>query len=206
MIFAPSVGWAIELAQRPHHLARVLAQNGYAVVFDSSNAHDDVDTLREIEPRLFLYKGAPGALAELPRTILWTFSYNYDYRDAFPPDARVVYDWIDDLAVFPYDQGKLAALHARALRESDLVISVARRLHEDALRVRPDARYVPNAVEAGRFEAEPRSQPRARRSRVRGDRRGGQADRRVLRGARATGSTTTSSPRRRAAGPTGRSS
>jgi glycosyltransferase involved in cell wall biosynthesis len=155
VIFAPSVGWAIELAQRPHHLARVLAQNGYAVVFDSSNAHDDVDTLREIEPRLFLYKGAPGALAELPRTILWTFSYNYDYRDAFPPDARVVYDWIDDLAVFPYDQGMLAALHARALRESDLVISVARRLHEDALRVRPDARYVPNAVEAGRFEAEP---------------------------------------------------
>ena len=159
IIFAPSVGWAIQLAQRPHHLARVLAQDGYVVVFDSSNAHDDVDTLREIEPRLFLYKGPPEALAGLPRTTLWTFSYNYDYRDAFPRDAAVVYDWIDDLSVFPYDQRRLATLHARAMREADIVISVAHKLHEQALRERADARYVPNAVEAGRFDREPDPNP-----------------------------------------------
>ena len=159
VVFAPSVGWAIPLAQRPHHIARVLAREGYAVVFDSTNAHDDVDTLREIEPRLFLYKGPPGALAGLPRTILWTFSYNYDYRDAFPPKARVVYDWIDDLGVFPYERAKLAAWHERALREADLVLTVARRLQEDALRSRPDARYVPNAVESGRFHREPEPNP-----------------------------------------------
>lgn len=159
VIFAPSVGWAIQLAQRPHHLARVLAADGYVVVFDSSNAHDDVDKLREIEPRLFLYRGPPAALAGLPRTTLWTFTYNYDYRDAFPKDTAVVYDWIDDLSVFPYDQRRLATLHARALREADVVLSVARKLHEEALRERPDARYAPNAVEAGRFEREPEPNP-----------------------------------------------
>ena len=38
VIFAPSVGWAIPLAQRPHHIARVLARDGYVVVFDCTNA------------------------------------------------------------------------------------------------------------------------------------------------------------------------
>ncbi|HEX4884400.1 MAG TPA: glycosyltransferase [Casimicrobiaceae bacterium] len=159
VIFAPSVGWQIPLAQRPHHIARVLAQDGYAVVFDCSNAADEVDVLREVEPRLFLYKGEPGALAGLPRAVVWVFSYNVDYRDAFAPDVRVVYDWIDDLAVFPYDQRKLASLHARAMREADVVVSVARRLHERAVSERPDARYVPNAVEEGRFEREPEPNP-----------------------------------------------
>ncbi|MCL4763258.1 MAG: glycosyltransferase, partial [Burkholderiales bacterium] len=159
VVFAPSVGWAIPLAQRPHHIARVLAQDGYAVVFDCSNAADDVDTLREVEPRLFLYKGPAEALAGLPRPVLWTFSYNVDYRDRFGAGARLVYDWIDDLAVFPYDQRKLAAMHERALREADVVVSVAHRLHERALGERPDARYVPNGVEEGRFDREPEPNP-----------------------------------------------
>jgi GT2 family glycosyltransferase/glycosyltransferase involved in cell wall biosynthesis len=101
VIFPPTVGWAIPLAQRPHHIARVLAQDGYAIVFDCSNAADEVDTLREVEPHLFLYKGSPGALAGLPRSVLWTFTYNYDARDAFPGSVRAIYDWIDDISVFP---------------------------------------------------------------------------------------------------------
>ena len=140
------------------HRARA-RREGYVVVFDCTNAADDVDTLREVEPRLFLYKGPPSALADLPRATVWTFSYNYDYRDAFPANVRVVYDWIDDLSVFPYDARKLAAMHARALRDADLVVSVARRLHDQAVRERPDALYVPNAVEEGRFDREPDPNP-----------------------------------------------
>jgi glycosyltransferase involved in cell wall biosynthesis/2-polyprenyl-3-methyl-5-hydroxy-6-metoxy-1,4-benzoquinol methylase len=159
VIFAPSVGWSIPLAQRPHHLARVLAREGYVVVFDCTNAGDPVDTLREVEPGLFLYNGPWEALCGLPRATLWLFSYNYEYRDAFPPGTPVVYDWIDDLKVFPFDQRKLETLHARAMREATVVIAVARRLHERALAERPDARYVPNAVEEGRFEREPEPNP-----------------------------------------------
>lgn len=151
IVFAPSVGWDIALAQRPHHMARLLARAGYAVVFDCTNAADPVDTLREVEPRLFLYKGPPQLLAGLPRVVVWTFSYNYEYRDFFGADARAVYDWIDDLSVFPYEPRKLAELHARALREADVVASVARRLHDQAREQRGDAIYVPNGVEAGRF-------------------------------------------------------
>lgn len=159
VVFPPSVGWSIDLFQRPHHLARVLAADGYTVVFDCSTSYDDVDVVKQIEPGLFLFRGECEWLADLPRLILWTFSYNFDYRDRFPESARVIYDWIDDLTVFPYDQEVLRALHRRALKEADVVASVARGLHEGALAARPDAIYLPNAVEEGRFEREPEPNP-----------------------------------------------
>jgi GT2 family glycosyltransferase/2-polyprenyl-3-methyl-5-hydroxy-6-metoxy-1,4-benzoquinol methylase len=159
VIFAPSVGWNIHLFQRPHHLARVLAQDGYVVVFDCSNSYDDVDLIREIEPRLFLFKGEPELLWTLEKSTLWTFTYNYDYRDRFPADTPVIYDWIDDLTVFHHDQVVLGKLHARAMKEADVVASVARKLHQEALRERQDAIYLPNAVEEGRFDRSPTPNP-----------------------------------------------
>ena len=159
VIFAPSVGWKIHLFQRPHHLARALVHEGYTVVFDCSNSHDDVDVIQEIEKNLFLFKAEPELLSELPRVVLWTFTYNYNYRDYFPPETRVIYDWIDDLSVFPYDQNFLARLHRRALGEANIVASVARRLHEQASTIRSDAIYLPNAVEQGRFETLPHPNP-----------------------------------------------
>ena len=152
IIFAPSIGWSVHLFQRPQHLARALSQDGYLVVYDCSNSSDELTLLKEIEPQLYLFNGEPAILRALENPILWTFSYNYDYVDHFPAGTRVIYDWIDDLSVFPYDQTRLAELHGRALKEATRVVSVARKLHECALHERPDAIYLPNAVEEGRFD------------------------------------------------------
>jgi polysaccharide pyruvyl transferase CsaB len=159
IIFAPSIGWSVHLFQRPHHLAHVLARDGYTVVFDCSNGHDQIAFLKEVEPRLFLFKGEAELLAGLHQPVLWTFTYNYGYRARFPRDIPVVYDWIDDLSVFPYDQKLLAQLHSRAMKEATVVASVARRLHETALVDRTDAVYLPNAVEEGRFDHPPTPNP-----------------------------------------------
>jgi hypothetical protein len=150
-IFVPSVPWDMHLFQRPQHLARHLAQQGHLVVYDCTNLPQDIDGLVELEPNLFLFKGDVEHLAGLPDPILWTFTYNFAMRDRYPRKCRVVYDWIDDLAVFPFDQAMLDRNHRRALRESTIVVSVARRLHESAARSRPDAIYLPNAVEFDRF-------------------------------------------------------
>ena len=152
IIFAPSIGWSVHLFQRPQHLARALAQDGYLVIYECSNSSDELTLLKEIEPRLYLFNGEPALLLALENPILWTFTYNYDYLGHFPARTRVIYDWIDDLSVFPYDQNWLAELHVRALKEATLVVSVARKLHESALHERPDAIYLPNAVEEGRFD------------------------------------------------------
>ena len=105
---------------------------------------------KEVEPNLFLFRGNHEALSEIAGPILWTFTYNFDRRGSYN-SARTVYDWIDDLDVFEYDRAFLERTHERALKEAHVVASVARRLHERAVAVRPDALYLPNGVEYEHF-------------------------------------------------------
>jgi glycosyltransferase involved in cell wall biosynthesis len=155
VIFPPSVGWEIANTQRTNHIAREFANRGYVAIFDSSNSFDDVNGFKEVEPNLFLFRGNHEQLSEIDGSILWTFTYNFDRRGAYS-SARTVYDWIDDLDVFEYDRAFLERTHERALREADVVASVARRLHEKAIAVRPDALYLPNGVEYEHFATDPR--------------------------------------------------
>lgn len=154
VIFLPSTGWEIANLQRSHHLAREFARLGFVSVFDSSNAYDDVDGFREIEPNLFLFRGPDKLLAEIPDAVLWTLTYNFDRRSIYPDTAKVVYDWIDDFEVFHYDRAFLELNHEQALGEATVVACVARSLHERAALRRPDALYLPNAVECSRFADE----------------------------------------------------
>ena len=152
VIFLPSIGWRVNLFQRPHHLARTFAQQGYVAVFDSSNAFDEVDGFQEIDHNLFLFSGPAQLLHQIPSPLLWTFPYNYDKAAAYPIGAKVVYDWIDDLAVFIHHEPQLLTRnHERALREAHLVTCVARVLHEQVRVIRPDALYLPNGVEDARI-------------------------------------------------------
>lgn len=160
VIFLPSIGWNAQLFQRPHHLARAFARNGYVAVFDSTNVEDDTYGFVEIEPNLFLFRGPSRILHAIPRPVLWTLPYNHHEALRFPRPATVVYDWIDDLAVFTdHEKRLLQGNHARALAEADVVASVARTLHAQALVQRPDAIYLPNAVEDAHFAENTRALP-----------------------------------------------
>lgn len=154
VLFPPSIPWTTTLFQRPQHLARAWARAGYVAIYDCSGTNENLEGWRELEPNLFLYRGPQEALVQLSEVILWAFTYNLPYAQAFGDRACLVYDWIDDLGVFPYDQGWLQKLHQQGLRDADVVVSVARRLHESARVVRPDAIYLPNAVEYQRFASE----------------------------------------------------
>lgn len=153
VIFLPSTGWEIANPQRMHHLAREFARLGFVSIFDSTNAYDDVDGFREIEPNLFLFRGPDHLLAEIPDPLLWTLTYNFDRRSVYTQRARVVYDWIDDFDVFLYDRAFLERNHQSALKEATLVTCVAQTLHEQASLARPDALYLPNAADCSRFAA-----------------------------------------------------
>lgn len=151
VIFLPSVGWNVVNTQRTHHLAREFARQGYVSIFDGSNSSDEVSGFKEVEPNFFLFRGSDNVLPEIADPILWTLTYNFDRRDAYGISARTIYDWIDDFEVFPFDHAFLEKNHERALREATLVVSVARRLHNQATAVRPDALYLPNGVEYEHF-------------------------------------------------------
>ena len=151
VVFLPSVSWKVVNTQRTHHLAREFARQGYVSIFDGSNSTDEVSGFTEVEPNFFLFRGSDNILPEIADPILWTLTYNFDRRDAYASSALTIYDWIDDFEVFPFDQTFLEKNHQRALREATLVVSVARRLHNQALAVRPDALYLPNGVEYEHF-------------------------------------------------------
>jgi hypothetical protein len=85
VVFPPTIGWTVDLVQRPHHLARAFARAGYVAVFDTSNAPAGLDGFREVEPGVFLYAGRYEALGRLGAAILWTFPYNYHLREHHPP-------------------------------------------------------------------------------------------------------------------------
>ncbi len=146
VVFLRSLIWSDWLFQRPHHLARHFAQRGYAVIYDDSIRFTGFAGFREIQPNLFLFRGAPGLLHGIPNAILWAFCYNYHLRDGFAADTPVIYDLIDDFAVHPYDRNLMEANHRRALREAAVVGYVARHL-ETFLQDRPDRLYLPNGVE-----------------------------------------------------------
>jgi teichuronic acid biosynthesis glycosyltransferase TuaH len=154
IIFLPSVGWDLINVQRSHHMARQFARQGYLSIFDCTNAYDDVDGFKELEPNLFLFRAEEALLYEFPQATLWALTYNFDRKDAYPAHFQIVYDWIDDLEVFPYDRQFMETNHRRALQESTVVASVARRLHEQALLARPDALYLPNGVDDRHFADE----------------------------------------------------
>ena len=154
IIFLPSVGWETVNTQRVHHLAREFARQGYLSIFDCSGTFSDVNGFRRVAPDLFLFRGNPGVLSEIPEPTLWTVTQNFDQVSRYPTPARTVYDWIDDLSVFPFDRRFLEANHSRALKEATLVLSVARPLLDQATSVRGDALYVPNGVDYEHFAAE----------------------------------------------------
>lgn len=157
-IFPKSISWQVDLFQRPQHLARCLAQDGYTVVYDNGEWADDFYGWKEIEPGLFLFRENAALLNELPDPVLWTFCYNYPLRDGFTGPHRVIYDLIDDPKVHPFDPAVLDANHRRALEEADVVAYVARRL-EPMMAPRSDALYLPNGVEFDRFATEPCPEP-----------------------------------------------
>ena len=151
VVFLPTIGWNIALVQRPHHLARALARAGHFVVFDCSNsAAESFGGFQEVEKNLVLFRGPVEILTALDAPVLWTLPYNAGLVDSFAT-RRIVYDCIDDLAVFPYNQELLRSHHERMLREADVVGCVSRPLLEECRRVRPDALYLPNAVDVDHF-------------------------------------------------------
>jgi glycosyltransferase involved in cell wall biosynthesis len=155
IVFAPSVAWSGPLMQRTHHLARAFARHGCTVVYCCSDLAPDDGPVREVEPGLFLYGGPAAALVGLPNPVLWTLSYNFAWRDAFAPEARVVYDWIDDLDIFPQDRRDVRRQHERALGEAAIVVAVSRQLEARARVHRADVLYVPNAADVQHFATVP---------------------------------------------------
>ena len=147
-LFAPSVPWTTLLAQRPQQMARALAGAGclviYAVPF---HAPDCPPGFHEIEPHLYLAKVPAGVFAGRRDLTAFVLTYNSGWVRRIRP-ARLIYEMIDDLRVFPQPQALLARAHRRLVERADLVVVSAAPLLEHVRGARADARLIPNGVDA----------------------------------------------------------
>lgn len=154
-VFPPSIGWDVTLVQRPHHLARAFARLGFPVVFEEEAAISSASrTLRREEENLWVASGESGASDGLPNRVVWSFAYNLPEPNR-SAGARVVYDVIDHLDIFPHPRALLRRNHERGLRDAQAVFAVSRPLLEEVRDRRADAEYLPNGVDFDRFAAPP---------------------------------------------------
>nr|MDE0499971.1 polysaccharide pyruvyl transferase family protein [bacterium] len=150
VVFLPTIEWYIHLFQRPQQLAQAFSRLGYTVIYD--NSKQSPPGWDEIEPRLFLYNGPQEVLHDLPDPLVWAITYNWEQASRYPEGTRTVYDWIDEIEVFDgYDLNKLRRLHSLGLANAGMITASARSLLERASQPRPDAIYLPNAVEFEHF-------------------------------------------------------
>jgi GT2 family glycosyltransferase len=151
-VFPPTIGWDVTLVQRPHHLARALARQGFPVVFQETEEEARGPLLSEVEPNLFLHRQAAGTLPSLAHRIVWAFAYNLPEEDALA-GSRLVYDVIDHLDVFQAPRRVLLRNQERALETADAVFAVSRPLLDEIRTARSDAVYLPNGVDVAFFQA-----------------------------------------------------
>ncbi len=151
LIMLQTINWDANLFQRPQQLAQAFARLGYTVIYDNSHFGTQPG-FHEIEPRLFLFNGDYQTLRSFENAMIWTLVYNWDQTKIYPDGALTIYDWIDELEVFDgHKLAKLHRLHSQAMSKAAVVTVSARSLLDRARRERPDAIYLPNAVEFQRF-------------------------------------------------------
>jgi glycosyltransferase involved in cell wall biosynthesis len=147
IIFAPSVDWNLPLFQRPHQLALAFARSGCLVFFcEPPHSGAYAQGFHAITPGLYVANVPIASFQVIASPLVFVLSYNV-FDIACLDRARCVYDYIDELDVFPGERQVLEQHHHHLLRTATLVLATAERLWQQVKDVRQDALLCPNGVD-----------------------------------------------------------
>lgn len=154
IVYPPTIDWGW-MKQRPHHIMSELANQGYLVFFCTmNNRTDSVSGFGKIHNNLYLC-GDIRLLYSLRKPILfigWTEHHHLMDRFVQP---KVIYDYLDDLAVSAGDEiTKASARHKKLLDKADIVLTTSSVLNSQVKSQREDALLIPNAVSVIDFKHE----------------------------------------------------
>ena len=155
------LSYPIELTQRPNHIFRALAENGYQCIVLSIDAN--APFFREIAPNVHLTNLFAAVISYLSnkQVILYITYPFYSYILNHLRRPTVVYDVLDDLSVFSLNCEAMKSDHSNLLECSDVVLFSSQELlktNRDA--VRGHACLVTNGVWVKDFVLEPESSQR----------------------------------------------
>lgn len=152
IVFPPSLDWSEQLFQRPQQMALALTRQGAQIIYFQHREHWESEAFHVIQPGLVLCSAPVDAFWELPRQGLYTYAMTWNGRSALAPNSEgMIYDYVDDLSVFPGNQRRLASDHTAFTRQARLVLATSQRLLEKVQGLRTDALLCPNGVDYDHF-------------------------------------------------------
>jgi len=154
IIFMPGISWNLKLTQRPQHLAAALAQAGALVFYLEPQAQLNSQPILEVAPNLYWCNGPVQIFARVPSPWVYLLTWSID-DTPWLDRPRLLYDLVDDLAVFPRSAEENLAAHKERLERANLVLASARRLKEQIENLGRTALLCPNAVDFERFHRQP---------------------------------------------------
>lgn len=154
VVLPPSIGWDVELFQRPQQIALAFARLGYPVLYHLERPNGAVGYQDRGNGVFvgYLPEEAADILTTVPHPLFLSYVYNFEWSRHLSHPVTV-YEHIDDLEVFEhvYRRHDLKSWHDRALRRSQVVAVSAMDLLEEVRGERPDAVLVPNGVDFDHF-------------------------------------------------------
>lgn len=147
IIIYPAISdWNMPLTQRFNHLALTLSRAGYLFFYVTHNLRfDNVKGFEEIGANLYLTNQME-ALKDIKDPILYvTWAANSFYMKRYKAKT-IIYDFVDDLEMFPLIGNKIYKCHDEFLEKADIILVTATRLIDKIKDKRPDAVLSHNAV------------------------------------------------------------
>lgn len=162
---APIIDWFVPLFQRPQHMARAMARQGYLVFYMTANTLGDrANGFHEIEPNVFItnqpvHLMVSDALVSCYSTVATLLSwYPDELAKVRGRGNRILYEYIDHIdpeISFGTTDTLRQQLERVGPKTVDLVLASARALQQE-LRDRgdlPEPVYVPNGVDVDHFRS-----------------------------------------------------
>ncbi|MEO6928096.1 MAG: glycosyl transferase family 1, partial [Casimicrobiaceae bacterium] len=136
----------LSLRQRPEHVLRVLADQGYVCIIVTVGGDEPV--VRKRGQRLYecnLYEDVLTHFASLP-IVLYITAPMHRYVADLLPLAFVVYDVLDRLEIFAHFCNAMVEDHEALLARADLVMCTSKALFERTSAMATNVHLVPNGV------------------------------------------------------------
>lgn len=150
IIFLPSICWDIPLFQRPQQLAGAFANLGYLVFYCEPAYSKCPPGVFKLSERLYDCMVDLRSFKNVEKPISIVFSYNLGSL-RFLRSPQIVYEYIDELSIFPGNYEDNVHNHQFLLKSAKVVVATAQSLYEQVIEHRPDALLCPNGVNYNHF-------------------------------------------------------
>ncbi len=150
IIFPPGLAWRDSVVQRPQHLAKALSDLGNLVFYVEPETSNSFLGFKQLTENFILCHVPLQTFNILQNPFVITMTWNYQYALQIS-QARLIYDYVDQLHAFSGNPQKLTNQHNLLLESAIIVLATSTNLYAQVKPLRPDVVLCPNGVDYDYF-------------------------------------------------------